>query len=87
MIYKLKNNLTSTERNALLHELLEHYYVNYGSISDFLVKKDKHKGLFTVGSVSLDLKIFKCVNKEQIKKQSKVSLPMITKNSFVESRN
>lgn len=36
---KKQINLTRSERNALLHELLEHYYVNHGKVSEFSAKK------------------------------------------------
>ena len=37
-------SLTPSERNALLHELLEYYYVDHGSISAFSVKKGIPEG-------------------------------------------
>ena len=70
---KKQINLTRSERNTLLHELLEHYYVNHGSISEFSVKKDIHE-------VTLYrwIRTFEAENPqmcEQMKKQSKEITP------------
>ena len=70
---KKQINLTRSERNALLHELLEHYYVNHGSISEFSVKNG-------IPKVTLHrwIRTFEAENPqmcEQMKKQGKEITP------------
>ena len=70
---KKQINLTSTERNTLLHELLEYYYVDHGSISAFSVKKG-----IPEGTVYRWIRTFEAENPqmcEQMKKQGKEITP------------
>lgn len=66
-------SLTPSERNTLLHELLEYYYVDHGSISAFSVKKG-----IPEGTVYRWIRTFEAENPqmcEQMKKQGKEITP------------
>ena len=70
---KKQINLTSSERNALLHELLEHYYVNHGKVSEFSAKKGISKN-----ALHSWIRTFEAENPqmcEQMKKQGKEITP------------
>lgn len=70
---KKQINLTRSERHALLHELLEHYYVNHGKVSEISAKKG-------ISKITLYkwLRTFEAENPqmcEQMKKQGKEVTP------------